>query len=196
MKSQVCYDPNNPSRAVTEQQSVGACGLMLAAKRPFALPTSPESVQSKRSKAGNDAATSTSITSSIGSDSASESPARLLLPSEQHHRVRVFTQFSEHSFFRGLPKLSVAAVSFMEVNIVNYSPPPHPELPRNVPSHLKKVFSQCSRAAKMAWIAESGLAEFPAGELSDEHLDKLYKAACRKLARHQKNPQATSPQIS
>ena len=169
---------------------------MLAAKRPVAPLTSSEGVQSKRSKAGNDAATSTSITSSIGSDSASESPVRLLLPSEQNHRVRVFTQFSEHSFFRGLPQLSAAAVSFMEVNIVNYSPPPHPELPRKVPGHLKEVFSECSRAAKMAWIAESGLVEFPAGDLSDEHLDKLYKAACRKLARHQKNPQATSPQIS
>ena len=196
MQTQVSYDPNNPSRAVTEQQSVGACGLMLAAKRPVALPTSPEGVQSKRNKAGNEAATSTSITSSIESDSASESPARLLLPSGQNHRVRVFTQFSEHSFFRGLPKLSVAAVSFMEVNTVNYSPPPHPELPRKVPCHLKKVFSECSRAAKMAWIAESGLAEFPAEDLSDEHLGKLYKAACWKLARRQKNPQATSPQVS
>ena len=35
-----------------------------------------------------------------------------------------------------------------------------------------------------------------AGDLSDEHLDKLYKAACRKLARRQKNPQAPSPQVS
>ena len=68
----------------------------------------------------------------------------------------------------------------MDVITVNYSPPPHPELPRNVPSHLKKVFSQCSRAAKMAWIAESGLAEFPAEHLTDKHLGKLYKGACRK----------------
>ena len=78
----------------------------------------------------------------------------------------------------------------MEVNTVNYSPPPHPELPRKVPFHLKEVFSECSRAAKIAWIAESGLAEFPREDLSDEHLGKLYKAACWKLARRQKNPQA------
>ena len=81
MKTQVCYDPNNPSRAVTEEQSVGACGLMLAAKRPVAPPTSSEGVQNKRSKAGNDAATSTSITSLIESEPASDSPARQLLPS-------------------------------------------------------------------------------------------------------------------
>ena len=174
---------------------MGACGLMLAAKRPVALPTSPESVQSKRSKAGNDAATSTSITSLLESDTASDSPARQLLPSGQHHRVRVFTQFSEHSFFRGLPNLSVAAVSYMDVITVNYSPPPHPDLPSKVPFHLKEVFSECSRAAKMARIAESRLAEFPDEDLSDEHLGKLYKGACRKLARHQKNPQAPSPQV-
>ena len=117
MKTQVSYDPSNPSRAVTEEQSVGACGLMLAAKRPVAPPTSSEGVQNKRSKAGNDAATSTSITSLIESDS----PARQLLPSGQHHRVRVFTQFSELSFFRGLPNLSVAAVSYMDVITVNWS---------------------------------------------------------------------------
>ena len=82
------------------------------------------------------------------------------------------------------------AVSFMEVNTVNYSPPPHPDLPSKVPCHLKEVFSECTRAAKMAWIAESGLAEFPDEDLSDEHLSKLYKIACRKLARHQSNSQA------
>ena len=128
MKTQVCYDPSNPSRAVTMEQSVGAAGVMLAAKRPVVPPTSGEGIQNKRSKAGNDAATSTSITSLIESDPASDSFARQLLPSGQYHRVRVFTQFSELSFFRGLPNLSVAAVSYMDVITVNYSPPPHPSI--------------------------------------------------------------------
>ena len=88
---------------------------------------------------------------------------------------------------------ATGTVSYMEVITVNSSPPPHPDLPTKVPFHLKEVFSECTRAAKMAWIAESGLAEFPDEDLSDEHLGKLYKAACWKLARHQKNPQAPRP---
>ena len=177
------------------EQSVGAAGVMLAAKRPVVPPTSGEGIQNKRSKAGKDAATSTCITPPIESNSASATRARQPLPSGQHHRVRVFTQFSEHSFFRGLPKLSADAVMYMEVTTVNYAPPQHPDLPSKVPFHLKEVFSECTRAAKMAWIAESGFAEFPDEDLSDEHLGKLYKAACRKLARHQKNPQAPRPQV-
>ena len=170
--------------------TVGRCfGLMIAAKRPIEPPSSPQVLQSKRSKADNDAASSTSITSSM-SNTASDSVARQFLLSDQHHRVRIYTQFSEVSFFRGLPWLSVAAVSYMEVITVNYSPPPPPELPKKVPFHLNEVFSACSRAAKMAWIAETGLVEFPHEDLSDEDLGKLYKVAHRKLARHQKNPQA------
>ena len=163
---------------------------MLAAKRPVSLPVSGEDVQNKRSKAVNDTATLTSISPSIESSSADASPARELVHSEQHKRVTVYTQFSENSFFRGLPNLSADAVSYMEVITVNYSPPPHPVLPTSIPFHLKQVFSECNRAAKMAWIAESGLAEFPDEDLSDEHLSKLYKIACRKLARHQSNSQA------
>ena len=166
---------------------------MLAAKRPVSLPICDEGVQDKRSKAGNDSATSTSISPSIESGSASDSPARKLLPPEQHHRVRLYTQFSEHSFFRGLPNLSADAVRYIEVITVNSSLPPHPVLPTSIPSHLKQVFSECTRAAKMAWIAESGLAQFPEGDLTDKHLGKLYKAACWKLARHQKNSEASGP---
>ena len=104
--------------------TVGRCfGLMIAAKRPIEPPSSPQGLQSKRSKADNDAASSTSITSSM-SNTASDSVARQFLLSDQHHRVRIYTQFSEVSFFRGLPWLSVAAVSYMEVITVNYSPPP------------------------------------------------------------------------
>ena len=168
---------------------------MLAAKRPVSLPVSGEGVQNKRSKAGNDSATSTSISPSIESGSASDSQTRKLLHSEQHKRVTVYTQFSESSFFRGLPNLSADAVSYMEVITVNSSPPPHPDLPTKVPFHLKQVFSECNRAAKMAWIAESGLAEFPEADLSDEQLGKLYKTACRKLARHKSTSQAKRPPI-
>lgn len=166
---------------------------MLAAKRPVSLPVSREGVQNKRSKAGNDSVTSTWISPFIESGSASDSPTRKLLPPEQHHRVRIHTQLSEHSFFRGLPSLSADAVRYIEVITVNSSLPPHPDLSTKVPFHLKQVFSECNRAAKMAWIAESGLAEFPEGDLSDEQLGKLYKTACRKLARHKSTSQARRP---
>ena len=83
---------------------------MLAAKRPVSLPVSREGFQNKRSKAGNDSVTSTWISPFIESGTARDSPTRKLLPPEQYHRVRIHTQLSEHSFFRGLPSLSADAV--------------------------------------------------------------------------------------
>ena len=117
------------------------------------------------------------------SGSANDPPAREVLHSERRQRVTVFTQFSENSFFRGLPWLSADALRFMEVVTVDSAPPPHPILAKSVPSHLKRVFSKCTRAAKMAWISESRLAEFPDEDVTDEHLDKLYKVACRNCRR-------------
>ena len=80
----------------------------------------------------------------------------------------------------------------MEVNTVDSAPPAPPVLPKSVPSHLKGFITRCTRAAKLAWISESRLAEFPDEDLTDEHLDKLYKAARWKLNRHQKNPKASA----
>jgi len=165
---------------------------MLAAKRPLLLPISGEGVQNKLSKAVEDTATSTSTSPSIESSSAIDIPARAALHSERRQRVTVFTQLSENIFFRGLPWLSSEALRYMEVITVDSAPPPHPTLPKSVPSHLKQVFAKCTRAAKMAWISESRLAEFPDEDLTDEHLDKLYKAARWKLNRHQKNPKASA----
>ena len=171
---------------------------MLAAKRPVSLPVSGESDQNKRSKAVNDTATSTSISPSIGSSSADAHDARELLHPEQHKRVTVYTQFSENSFFRGLPNLSADARchtwrSSQSTLRLRAAPS---ILPTKVPFHLKQVFSECNRAAKIAWISETGLAEFPDEDLSDEHLNNLYKVACRKLARRQSNPQASATTTS
>ena len=133
---------------------------MLAGKRPRSPHISGEGVQNKLSKAVNDTATSTSISPSIESGSAIDPPAREVLHSERRQRVTVFTQLSENIFFRGLPWLSSEALRYMEVITVDSAPPPHPTLPKSVPSHLKQVFAKCTRAAKMAWISESRLAEF------------------------------------
>ena len=179
------------SRSVISPHARGQEASLAARKR------GGEGVQNKRSKAGNDTATLTCISPSIESSSADASPARELVHSEQHKRVTVYTQFSENNKI-----LSWTAESVRRRSVIHGGDhsqlfaSPHPLLPTKVPFHLKQVFSECNRAAKMAWIAESGLAEFPDEDLSDEHLGKLYKAACWKLARHQKNPQATSPHVS
>ena len=165
---------------------------MLAAKRPLLLPISGEGVQNKLSKAVECTGNSASISPSIENSSAIDIPARAALNSERFQRVTVFTQLSENIFFRGLPWLSPESLRFMEVITVDSAPPAHPIFPRSVPSHLKQVITRCSRAAKLAWISESRLAEFPDEDVSDEQLHKLYKLACRKLARHQSNPQASA----
>ena len=146
---------------------------MHAAKRPVSLPISGEGVQNKRKKAVSQTATSTSMSPSIGSGSLNNACARDMLHSERPQRVTVFTQYSEINFFRGLPWLSADAVTFMEVITVDTALPPHPLLPNSIPSHLKQVYKQCTRAAKMAWISESALAEFPDDVLTDTHLNKL-----------------------
>ena len=188
VENQFRCDPNDPSLpfvTTVPQQS----GRMLARKRPRAPPVSGESVQNKLSKAVEGTANSASISPSIENSSAIDIPARAALHSERFQRVTVFTQLSENIFFRGLPWLSPESLRFITVDS---APPAHPILPKSVPCHLKQVYSKCTRAAKIAWICESRLAEFPDEDVSDEHLDKLYKVACRKLARHQRNPQASA----
>ena len=142
---------------------------MHAAKRPVSLPISGEGVQNKRKKAVSQTATSTSMSPSIGSGSSNNPCARDMLHSERPQRVTVFTQYSEINFFRGLPWLPADAMPYMEVITVNTAPPPHPLLPKSTPSHLKQVYQQCTRAAKMAWISESGLAAFPDDLMTDNH---------------------------
>ena len=169
---------------------------MHAAKRPVSLPISGEGVQNKRKKAVSQTATSTSMSPSIGSGSSNNACARDMLHSERPQRVTVFTQYSEINFFRGLPWPPTDAMPYMEVITVDTVPLPHPVLPRSTPSHLKQVYQQCTRAAKMAWISESGLAAFPDDLMTDNHLGKLYKGACRKFVRRQSNPQASATTTS
>ena len=76
-----------------------------------------------------------------------------------------------------------------------FAPPP-PTLPKSVPLHIRGPVDVAVRAAKQAWLIETKRADILGKEVSDEHLNNLYRRGRQWYARHADKTDVRPPRNS
>ena len=99
--------------------------------------------------------------------------------------VFVLTLLSMAGYWRQVPSVPLAVREFVDVQQASpgVAPPP-PTLPKSVPFHIRGPVDVAVRAAKQAWLIETKRADILGKEVSDEHLNNLYRRGRQWYSRH------------
>ena len=111
--------------------------------------------------------------------------------------VFVLTLLSMAGYWRQVPSVPLAVREFVDVQQASpgVAPPP-PTLPKSVPFHIRGPVDVAVRAAKQAWLIETKRADILGKEVSDEHLNNLYRRGRQWYARHADRSDVRPPRNS